>query len=72
MIACDGACIPDGGVHAPLLCPNIVASGWGARLQDGGGRLFKTKCYACTECNISTVSGEGFEGCAGGCSVSHS
>ena len=26
MIACDGACIPDGGVHAPLLCPNVVAS----------------------------------------------
>ena len=24
MIAGDGACIPDGGVHAPLLCPNVV------------------------------------------------
>ena len=24
MIAGDGACIPDGGVHAPLLCPKVL------------------------------------------------
>ena len=24
MIAGDGACIPDGGVHAPLLCPEVM------------------------------------------------
>ena len=24
MIAGDGACIPDGGVHAPLLCLNAI------------------------------------------------
>ena len=82
MIAGDGACIPDGGVHAPLLCSKVVVggAGWGSSVLARGSRVgssggcggFKTKCYVCTECNMMVVNGRWFEGCTRKCSASHS
>ena len=76
MIAGDGACIPDGGAHAPLLCPEVVPENLllldrVLAFQQRRLRGFKTKCYVYTVRNMAVANGNWFEGCTCICFASH-
>ena len=63
MIACDGACIPARGVHAPLLCREKLG---------GRSKCFKKKYYVCIECNIEVMGAARYGACESNGSVSDS